>query len=252
MINIYKHSLLWAVCLLTFTPGVNIFFERDPSIEPADACEDPSSTTVIKCVFWGGYVADESANNNGQWRNQFHVVIAGSNGYQKTGVPTIDGYSGVYLGNAAINAPLDNNNEDTYLGVRVLTRSYFDPALCKAACEAYNDDTLAHSDNPKTCQFFTTYIAALNGRPEGQVCALYHKGWDKSYATNVVSEHSNSLRLGRPSANATALYRASTAARTTSPSATASPTGTTPTPASLSSSSKLRSMKKVEDEGFSY
>ena len=106
----------------------------------------------------------------------------------KTGVPKIDGYSGVYLGNAAIQAPRDNNNEDTYLGVRILSQSYFNPDLCRAACEAYNDEVLSHGSEPKkTCQFFTTYLAALNGRPEGQVCALYNKGWDKSFATNVVS-----------------------------------------------------------------
>lgn len=179
------------ICILTLIPqGINIYFEREPSLEPGAGCVDPDSTTKIKCVFWGGYVADESANNNGQWRDRFHVVIAGSNGYQKTAVPKLDGYSGVYLGNAAIQAPRDNNNEDTYLGVRILTLSYFDPDLCKVVCEAYNAEVLEHhpaGSKPKTCQFFTAYLAALNGRPEGQVCALYNKSWDKSFATNVVS-----------------------------------------------------------------
>jgi hypothetical protein len=169
-------------------PGINILFEREPTVEPGAGCTDPDSTTKIKCIFWGGYVAEENANNNGQWRDQFHVVIAGSNGYMKTGVPKLDGYSGVYLGNAAIQAPFDNNKEDTYLGVRVLSQSYFDPALCKAVCEAYSAEVLSHGSEPKkTCQFFTTYLAAMNGRPEGQVCALYYKGWDKSFATNDAS-----------------------------------------------------------------
>jgi hypothetical protein len=185
----YDTGLCASKCdAITGCSGINIYFEREPLEEPGTGCEDPDSTTKIKCVFWGGYVAEESANNNGQWRDQFHVVIAGSNGYMKTAVPKVDGYSGVSLGNAAIQAPLDNNKEDTYLGVRILSRSYFDPNLCKAACEAYNDEVTANhpaGSNPKTCQFFTSYLAALNGRPEGQVCALYNKGWDRSFATNV-------------------------------------------------------------------
>ena len=32
----------------------NIYFERDPTVDPAAACPDPSSTTAIKCVLWGG------------------------------------------------------------------------------------------------------------------------------------------------------------------------------------------------------
>ncbi|KAG9593032.1 hypothetical protein KCV04_g20894, partial [Aureobasidium melanogenum] len=60
----------------------NIYFERDPTVNPNDvSCANPSSTTNIKCVFWGGPVTTDNAKNNGQWRKDFHVVIAGSNGY---------------------------------------------------------------------------------------------------------------------------------------------------------------------------
>jgi hypothetical protein len=55
-------------------------FERDPSVVPADSCANPASTTVIKCVMWGSPITAETAVNTGQWRNEFHVVIAGSNG----------------------------------------------------------------------------------------------------------------------------------------------------------------------------
>lgn len=58
----------------------SIDFERDPSVVPADACSNPASTTVIKCVMWGSYIGPSTAVNDGQWRNDFHVVIAGSNG----------------------------------------------------------------------------------------------------------------------------------------------------------------------------
>jgi len=55
-------------------------YERDPSVVPADSCSNPASTTVIKCVLWGSPVTAETAVNSGQWRADFHVVIAGSNG----------------------------------------------------------------------------------------------------------------------------------------------------------------------------
>ena len=36
---------------------------------------------VQKCVFWGGAISQANANNYGQMRDGFNVVIAGSNGY---------------------------------------------------------------------------------------------------------------------------------------------------------------------------
>ena len=192
--------------------GINIFFERRPSLEPGTGCEDPPSTTAIVCVFWGGYVEAANAFNEGQYRDQFHVVIAGSNGYMKTAIPEVTGYEGEALGNAAINAPLDCNGEDTYMGSKIFTTSRFDAGLCEstpqnipihlaiaqkltqlvgaAACESQNEYNIAHPPavgDPAICAFFTTYLMAKNGSPEGQYCALYTQYWDTSYATNVVS-----------------------------------------------------------------
>ncbi|KAH0344482.1 hypothetical protein KCU83_g8329, partial [Aureobasidium melanogenum] len=65
--------------------SVNIYFERDPSVNPdSPNCANPNSTINIKCVFWGGAVTAANANNFGQWRDQFQVLIAGSNGYVNT------------------------------------------------------------------------------------------------------------------------------------------------------------------------
>jgi len=70
---------------------------------------------MIKCVFWGGPVNTDNANNYGQWRgNQFQVVIAGSNGYQNTSITTPTGYKlGSYSSNAAINSPYDKYGFDS-------------------------------------------------------------------------------------------------------------------------------------------
>ncbi|KAI1343535.1 hypothetical protein F5Y15DRAFT_235938 [Xylariaceae sp. FL0016] len=167
--------------------GFNIFFERDPTLEPGPGCPNPPSTTIIRCVFWGGYVGPENANNFGQYQSDFHVVIAGSNGYMKTGTPTVPGFIGVSLGEATINAPLDCNGHDTYMGAKIFTTSYFDANLCAAACTSQNDYNTAHppaGGKPELCKFFTTYLMIQNGSPQGQYCALYTQYWGPSYATN--------------------------------------------------------------------
>ncbi|KXJ87526.1 hypothetical protein Micbo1qcDRAFT_236389 [Microdochium bolleyi] len=168
----------------------NLYFERSPSLDPADSCPSPASTTVIKCVFWGQAVSANLATNVGQWRgSQFQVVIAGSNGYNKFGTPAIPKYNGpVDLGNAAIQAPLDCSGYDTYLGVKTFKDVPFDPSLCAAACTAQSDYNRAHppsSGYVKTCQFFTTYMLIKNGEPQFQECALYTMAWDASYAKNT-------------------------------------------------------------------
>ncbi|KAJ4356947.1 hypothetical protein N0V95_002890 [Ascochyta clinopodiicola] len=69
----------------------NIYFERDPSVNPDDAsCLDPASVTNIKCVWWSSKISPGVNVNDGQYRGNFHVVIAGSNGY--VGTPTQRGF----------------------------------------------------------------------------------------------------------------------------------------------------------------
>ncbi|XPS71816.1 hypothetical protein M3J09_003993 [Ascochyta lentis] len=69
----------------------NIYFERDPSVNPDDAsCLDPASVTNIKCVWWSSKISSDVNVNDGQYRGNFHVVIAGSNGY--VGKPTQRGF----------------------------------------------------------------------------------------------------------------------------------------------------------------
>ncbi|KAF6806031.1 hypothetical protein CSOJ01_09097 [Colletotrichum sojae] len=167
----------------------NIYFERDPTVEPADSCSNPASTNVIKCVFWGGPVYESSATNRGQWRNKFEVAIAGSNGYVAQRADNQAGYDpAVYLGDAAINAPLDCGGYNTFMGSKIFTNGPFDPKLCAAACTAQSEYNLRHPPKnapAQTCQFFNTFFVLKNGVPEGQYCSLYSKSWDASHATNT-------------------------------------------------------------------
>ncbi|CAD0027804.1 unnamed protein product [Aureobasidium pullulans] len=64
--------------------SVNIYFERDPSTSVDASCSNPPSVINVKCVLWGGVVATANANNFGQLRGDFQVLIAGSAGYMKS------------------------------------------------------------------------------------------------------------------------------------------------------------------------
>lgn len=61
--------------------AINIFFERDPTLDVGPECQNPPSTTTIKCVFWGSAVAEQNTQNEGYHNYEFVVAIAGSNGY---------------------------------------------------------------------------------------------------------------------------------------------------------------------------
>jgi hypothetical protein len=179
---------------ITGCVGINIYFERDPSVEPGTGCTNPPSTTAIKCVFWGGYLSAAGASNTGQWRADFQVVIAGSNAYMSNTIKPISGFAGFALGNAAINAPLDCNGADTYMGVKTFSNSYYDAGLCAAACVSQNEYNTAHPPNnspPSLCKFFTSYMISKNGQPQGQYCAMYTEPWDITYATNEVRKKSH-------------------------------------------------------------
>nr|POF07141.1 hypothetical protein CFP56_31765 [Quercus suber] len=167
----------------------DVFFERDASIQPTDQCPNPSSEVVIKCTYWGSPVSSDTAVNVGQYQDDFHVLIAGSNGYVNKTIGSPPGYSApVALGKAAILAPKDCNNADTYMGVKIFTKGPFDTNLCAAACDATSAYNVRHppkSAPPQICQFFNTYILYNETTPVGQYCAMYNETWPATYAKNT-------------------------------------------------------------------
>ena len=73
----------------------NIYIERDPSQNPTKNdstaatvwgywCPNPSSITNFKCTLWGSNLEAATATNQGGWREDFNVVVTGSNGYDAT------------------------------------------------------------------------------------------------------------------------------------------------------------------------
>ena len=180
-----------------FCLGFNIFYERDPSVDPTSDCQNPEPITNTKCSIYGYPVAKASATNQGQWRQQFNVVIVGSNGYSKLAptckpAPTVTGFKEPENLPAAINAPLiiKNGKEyDTYNGMRLFNDGPFDPQLCAAACDsqtAFDKEHIVDAEgNYKPCNFFTSYILTKNGAPLGTYCALYTQAWGQDKAVNT-------------------------------------------------------------------
>jgi hypothetical protein len=148
----------------------NMYFERDPTVDPGDACPNPPSFTNIKCTLWGSGVTTEAAVNAGQYRNQFQVVIAGSNGYTKNLPPAAQsGFDGPAGLGGAINAPLNAAGKNTYIGVKYFPGVY-DAGKCAAACQANTGYNHRHPRSDGTydaCNFFNAYLISVNNVPDG-------------------------------------------------------------------------------------
>lgn len=81
----YNVSTCAAYCnSVPYCNGFNIFYERNPSLQPAAACPNPAPIASIRCTLWDNGIDIYSAVNYGQWRAAFPVVVAGSNGYSRS------------------------------------------------------------------------------------------------------------------------------------------------------------------------
>lgn len=180
--------------------------ERNPSITPGDACPDPASTTNYKCTLWGAQVSASSATNVGQWRNQFHVGIRGSNGIDQE-PPTVSldtrkrstkltsrkGYIKLAPppSQPSFNGPIQFGGATqapySYIGSKFFPGPY-DPGQCTAACQGttqYDHDHPRSDGSYDACNFVNSYVLSQDGAPMGTFCGLYTQAWDKSYSTNV-------------------------------------------------------------------
>jgi hypothetical protein len=187
----YDPALCAAKCAATDgCASFNIYFGRDPTLDITEDCPNPPSTTTIKCALFGGLVTIKNALNAGQWKDNFHLVIAGSNGYINEGVQEIPGYQSDYLGFGAIEAPKDCQGIDTYIGYKqfdIISNATYNVARCAAACEetsAYNLRHAFHGIETRVCNFFNSYILNKNGESHAQICSMYTQAWPAQFATN--------------------------------------------------------------------
>lgn len=158
-----------ATCL-----SFNVFYERDPTLNPADACPNPAAGTAIKCSLWGVPASKASASNMGQYRDQFQVVIAGSNGYTLTNpiAASIPQFNPADVLAGAIN------NAATYIGSEYYSQPY-DSSVCAAVCQATTAKnraaTLAQGGGSYTpCNYYNSFVLSQNGAATGMYCAFHN------------------------------------------------------------------------------
>ncbi|EWC47481.1 hypothetical protein DRE_00449 [Drechslerella stenobrocha 248] len=183
----------------------NLFAERDPAVNPGVGCEDPASLTNYKCTLYSlPFTTTEAADNLGQWRNKFRVVIGASVGYVKPFAPADPpGYEqyGPIL-DKAINAPLlpvaslppgaptkyQNTLADrTSYPTTTVPLDYYDPGVCAVACDETAAYKSRHPDSEgwyKSVASFNFYILVENGKAQGFTCQCYSSVWDPVYAVN--------------------------------------------------------------------
>lgn len=163
----------------------NLFYERDPQYNPAATCLNPPAFTNIKCTLWGLPSSKASATNYGQYREQFEVVIAGSNGYNLASPTpaTVSNFNAADILAGAIN------NAAAFIGAEYYN-SVFDPNVCAAVCQATTAANkaaaVASGATAYTpCNYFNAFVLSQNGAATGLYCSFYDAAVGKSYGTNM-------------------------------------------------------------------
>ncbi|KAG9658686.1 hypothetical protein KCU64_g4350, partial [Aureobasidium melanogenum] len=165
--------------------SVNIFYERDPSSSTdGPSCLDPPSSIRVKCVYWGGAVVTANANNYGQTRGKFQVLVAGSNGYMTTA------YAGALATQPDTTPPSTatgalDNVYNIYAASDLTQGAYTNTA----APSSYKDCITA-CDTDSKCNAFT-YVGGTNGIGSGTCWLKAQAGSPSKSGTNVVSGAKN-------------------------------------------------------------
>lgn len=154
---------LSAVALPTVDDSVNLLRRQDINFTLADAVADtiPTDGSDDVASIIAAAVADVNANPLPQQKRD--LIERDMSGYSAS----------VNLGNVAINAPLNCNGADTYMGSKMWNdaNTPFLEDRCAAACSAQSAYNLRHppsKGSPKLCQFYNTYVLLKNGSPQGQ------------------------------------------------------------------------------------
>ncbi|KAH8896900.1 hypothetical protein GQ53DRAFT_600957, partial [Thozetella sp. PMI_491] len=170
----------------------NIFYERDPLVvDPDTQCPSPDlcpglstnpSATFIKCAFYNSAVLPSEATNPGQYQEDFHLVISGSNAYSRTAVSLPDYDAPIEYHNKAINIPTPVINYG-YMRIQTFgTNVPYNVTLCALSCQSQSDYNSRHGGS--ACVFFNAYNLYKNGANPVFTCVYYSKYYNSSYATN--------------------------------------------------------------------
>lgn len=148
-----------------------IYFERDPELvwptthAPQDpqcpAAANASSVTLIKCAFYSVPLYSCNATNVGAYKDEFHLVVAGSTAFN-LGAPEFSGWTGpVDLGDASLSIPTPVG-ENGYLSVSTFPNASFDPEICADECESITGYD-SRQNSTEECTSSNTYVLHKNG-----------------------------------------------------------------------------------------
>ena len=147
-------------------------------------------STNYKCALWGSSISKDTATNVGQYRQNFHVVIAASNGYDKTPAVLPDVPAGfTFTANITTQAV-------TLAGSFSLGSEFFagpfDPSLCGFYATAQTSANKAYAQSKglksyQPCNSFNAYTVYKSGFAWGTYCTLFNKQVDASFAGNVTA-----------------------------------------------------------------
>lgn len=174
----------------------NIYIERDPSLNPTNTgpsdnstgqyCPNPAAITNYKCSLWGSSISAADATNLGGWRDEFQVVIAASNGYDKSNHTIPAAPSGWGQPSKCPGGAISAGGS-YWLGSKFFPGP-FNPNLCGVygQAQAATNKKLAveqgqHSYTP--CNMFNAYMVKKNGHPQGTYCSLFNTVLDSSWAS---------------------------------------------------------------------
>ncbi|KAF9872336.1 hypothetical protein CkaCkLH20_10163 [Colletotrichum karsti] len=171
--------------------GINIYIERDPSINPEGcSCTNPSSISNYKCTLWGSGVDKAAATNTGQGRSGFEVVVTASNGYEKTNntqPATPSGWTNPQSCGGNVH-----NHPSTCIGQQFFPGP-FDAGVCAsyaAAQNAKNSFSVGLMSwasffgySPLKCNFFNAFMVKENGVAKGTYCSLFSQQYAPSAAS---------------------------------------------------------------------
>ncbi|KAK5153598.1 hypothetical protein LTS14_007292 [Recurvomyces mirabilis] len=164
----------------------NIYIERDPSLNPTkngdssnstgEYCPNPSSITNYKCSIWGSSIDASSATNAGDYREDFQVVIVGSNGYDKTNNTTPAAPPG-YDAPSNCTGGAINSGGSYWLGSNFFPGP-FNPSACGIYAKAQGDlnKQSAKAKGAKSytpVNMFNAYTIHKNGVAQGTYCTIF-------------------------------------------------------------------------------
>ncbi|KAF2756854.1 hypothetical protein EJ05DRAFT_45766 [Pseudovirgaria hyperparasitica] len=165
--------------------GFNIFVQRDPIFIPGPRCPNPASSASFRCALFGSFLGESSVTDRGSSMEEFEVMIAGSNGYNRKQIlpNRIDGFG------AAVALPGSFHISQSISGSQLVVGPY-EPAQCAILCNQELTMVGSGGGSAKSsvhahrrCGYFNAFLAVLNTKPVGTFCALYANAMPAKNAT---------------------------------------------------------------------